>query len=663
MILDRVILDNFGAFAGRQQALLTPQPGKPVILFGGMNGGGKTTFLDSIQLGLYGRKARTSNRNGMAYRDYLAECIHRGADPSEGAAITIEYHRISEGRAQHYELYRAWRKGDKGIEETLRVSRDGQPDALLTEHWDETLEAYLPVGIAHLFFFDGEQIKELAEGQNAARIIGSAIHSLLGLDLVDRLESDLRVFERRKKSESLDSEALLRLKQAEEEHEHIFEEEAKVLQEEGRVVNEAGRLASEVTKAKDTFEAEGGGLFLRHDELKADLQDCLAKKLSLQDELRTLAAGALPLLLIEDLLSEVQEQARHETSVRHSRLLVEAMVERDQVILEMLKIEDLAPTTVNRVAKRLEIDRSQRLSEAHEALVLDAEPEFETELLHLRESTLPAARLRTIDLLGRISILDERISRLEADLAMVPDQDRIASAQNRLQTAETEHQAALMKLEELKVRRKALRSQSERAKAQLERVGCEEVDARFSEDARLRMLKHSAKVRHTLGEFKTRIIRKHARKIEGLMLESFQSLLRKSGLVSNLSIDPKTFEVTLFDRIGKPLPFDRLSAGERQLLATALLWGLAKASGRPVPTIIDTPLGRLDSSHRTHLVQRYFPSASHQVLLLSTDEEIVGDYHHALKPFITRTYHLAHDEALGQTSVEPGYFPKYETTS
>jgi DNA sulfur modification protein DndD len=52
------------------------------------------------------------------------------------------------------------------------------------------------------------------------------------------------------------------------------------------------------------------------------------------------------------------------------------------------------------------------------------------------------------------------------------------------------------------------------------------------------------------------------------------------------------------------------------------LRGLAKASGRPLPTIIDTPLGRLDSTRRRHLLERYFPVASHQVILLSTDEEI-----------------------------------------
>lgn len=661
MILDRVILDNFGAYAGRQEAVLTPEPGKPVILFGGMNGGGKTTFLDSIQLGFYGRKAKTSNRGGMAYRDYLEECIHRGADPQEGSSIIIEYHRMSEGRATRYEVRRSWFRGAQGIEETLRVCRDGEPDELLTEHWDETMEAYLPVSIAHLFFFDGEQIKELAEGQNAARIIGTAIHSLLGLDLVDRLENDLRVFERRKKSETLDSQSLMRLKQAEEELDHLLAEEAKTLQEEGRLTNKAGQLAEKVTEARKAFETEGGNLFLRHDEIAGELEARQKEKQVLQDELRSLAAGALPLLLIQGQLDKIQKLAHHETSVRHNRLLVEALEERDEAIISILGHESLSAAAIKRVAKELERDRKWRLEEAGEELILDADTGFETSLMHLRENTLPAARQRTVELLQQIALLDERITRLEADLARVPDQDRIAIAQETLRHRQAEHQEVLHQLEEIRVRKKALRSQCERAEKQLERTGSQEVEARFNEDARQRMLKHSAKVRETLGEFKARVIRKHARKIEGLMLESFQSLLRKSGLVTGLTIDPKTFAVTLLDRTKQPLPFDRLSAGERQLLATSLLWGLARASGRPVPTIIDTPLGRLDSSHRKHLVDRYFPLASHQVFLLSTDEEIVGGYYQALKPFITRSYHLAHDESLGCTSVNPGYFPQYET--
>ncbi|MED5579907.1 MAG: DNA sulfur modification protein DndD, partial [Nitrospinota bacterium] len=85
---------------------------------------------------------------------------------------------------------------------------------------------------------------------------------------------------------------------------------------------------------------------------------------------------------------------------------------------------------------------------------------------------------------------------------------------------------------------------------------------------------------------------------------------------------------------------------------------LARSSGRPIPTIIDTPLGRLDSSHRNHFVERYFPSASHQVLLLSTDEEIVGPYFERLKPFVSRTFLMVHNEKSGKTHFEKGYFGK-----
>lgn len=661
MTFDRVILFNFGAYGGLQEAILTPKPGKPVILFGGMNGGGKTTFLDSIQLGLYGSKAKTSNRGSMAYRDYLADCIHRGADPAEGASITIHFHRLAEGRVSHYELQRAWRMGPKGLEETLTLTKDGEPDELLTDHWSESLAAWLPVGIAHLFFFDGEQIKDLAEGQHAARIIGTAIHSLLGLDLVEKLENDLKVFERRKGAETMDSTALLKLKQAEDELAHLEAEEGQVLQEEGRLVNEAGQMASEVAKARETFEAEGGNLFLQHDELQKELAEQQQAKQKHQDELRSLAAGPLPLLLLQNQLKAVQNRARHETEIRHARVLGESLEQRDRQLIHLLRQESIDPAVLDKVHQHLHKDRDSVQHTAAEALILDADPGFETDLRHLRENTLPLAAQKAGILLKEISSLEERIVRLEADLARVPDEDRIAVAQQSLQEKTRIHQSLLHRLEEIRVRKKALRSQCERAQQQVERLHPQTVDHRFDEDARQRMLKHSAKVRKTLVRFKTRIIERHASKIEGLMLESFQSLLRKSGLISGLSIDPQTFTVTLLDRAGKPLPFDRLSAGERQLLATSLLWGLARASGRPVPTIIDTPLGRLDSSHRKHLVNRYFPGASHQVLLLSTDEEIVGDYLKSLQPFITRSYHLAHDEALGQTSIQPGYFPQYET--
>lgn len=656
MILDTIILENFGAYGGRQEALLTPEEGKPIILFGGMNGGGKTTLLDAVQLAFYGPKARISNRGKLGYKEYLRESINRGADPGEGAGITLRFRRVIEGETCNFELQRCWREGVKGIEETVRVLRDGLPDDIFTEHWDETIEAYLPSSIAHLFFFDGEQIKELAEGGHAAEILGTAIHSLLGLDLVDRLENDLKVFERRKKAEGLDPESAKKLAQARGELEEIDREQEKTAMAEGALVNEAGRLAKDLRTKEELFRAEGGELYLRRKELEDELAALKAKKAATEAQFRELVAGPLPLLMVENLLAEVEQLVRHETEIKRARVLQEVLETRDTVILATLKTENIGAQPLSSMAKILADDRNNRAGLAQEQLILDADDSLAPQIAHLRGTVLPTAEQQARAVTSQIAALDEKVARLEGELERVPTAERIADAQQELDVVRKAHQEKRAELEAIKVRRQALQRQRLIADARMDRLGESNVDVQFSEDGRLRMLKHSLRVRETLGRFRTKVVQQHADNMETLMLESFRKLLRKKELVSGLKINPETFEATLAAKDGKPLPFERLSAGEKQLLATSLLWGLARASGRPVPTIIDTPLGRLDSSHRKHLIERYFPNASHQVLLLSTDEEIVGSYYNELKPFITRTYLLEHNEEAGQTILKEGYF-------
>lgn len=663
MIIDSIVLENFGAYGGRQEANLTPSPDKPIILFGGMNGGGKTTLLDALQLAFYGPKARISNRGRLGYKEYLRESIHRNADPGDGSSITIRFRRIFDGETRHFELQRFWREGVKGIEETVRVLRDGLIDDIFTEHWEETVENYLPSGIAHLFFFDGEQIKDLAEGKHAAEILGTAVHSLLGLDLVDRLETDLKVFERRKKSEDTDPETAQKLAQAKGEFEHIEQEIEKLALEEGRLVNEAGRLGKQLREREDEFRKEGGELFLRRRELEEELFTLKSKKSAVESELRELIAGPLPLLLVEDLLVEAEETIRHEGEIKRARLVLEELENRDVVILEALKGLKIGKKAFDTFEKHLEEDRKSRIELASEKLILDADENLAHKITHLRGDVLPSAEQRAQKFKAELIVLEEKITRVEEELERVPTEDRIAHIQGQVSEAKAAHDAKMAELDALRVRKEALLKQREVIEARFDKLGLYDGESRIAEDDRLRLLRHSQKVRNTLGQFRGRVVRRHVAKMEVLMLESFRNLLRKSDLVHSLSIDPKTFEVSLAGREGKNLPFDRLSAGERQLLATSLLWGLARASGRPVPTVIDTPLGRLDSSHRTHLIDRYFPCASHQVILLSTDEEIVGSYYEELKPYISRTYLLDHDENAGQTQIVEGYFKRYEAAS
>ena len=120
-------------------------------------------------------------------------------------------------------------------------------------------------------------------------------------------------------------------------------------------------------------------------------------------------------------------------------------------------------------------------------------------------------------------------------------------------------------------------------------------------------------------------------------------------------IDPSTFAITLFNEAGHALSKERLSEGEKQIFAISVLWGLARASAHPLPAIIDTPMARLDAAHRRNLVERYFPDASHQVLILSTDTE-VDRQHYQPEPHIARAYHLRYDEQSRATRAEEGYF-------
>ena len=663
MIIDSIILENFGAYAGRQEAILTPQPGKPIVIFGGMNGGGKTTLLDALQLAFYGSKARISNRGRLSYKDYLRASMHRSSDPSEGSSITVRFHRVIEGEVRNFELYRYWREGIKGIEETVRVKRDGLIDDIYTDHWDETIENYLPSSIAHLFFFDGEQIKDLAEGGHAAEILGKAIHSLLGLDLVDRLDTDLKVYERRKKAETNDPEILNKIKQATGELDLLDKEQETLALAEGTLVNEAGRLGKTVRELEVQFHKEGGDLFLQRKGLAEQLNALKTHKHDTESQLRELIAGPLPLLIVEDLLAEVEQLARQEGEIRRARLVLDALEERDNAVLENLKHLKIGKGPIQALERALKSDRHVRSDIAHKELILDANEDLAPKIAHLRGEILPDAEQKAKLFQNELEKLEEKIARTEEELERVPSADSIAIIQEQLTQAQTAHNEKLKELNALQLRKEALKKQRETAEQRLEKLGVQGADAQIAEDDRSRILKHSGKVRQTLQKYRAKVVQRHTANMEALMLESFSSLLRKGGLVRGLTINPTTFETTLTGQDGKTLPFDRLSAGERQLLATSLLWGLARASGRSIPTVIDTPLGRLDSSHRRHLIERYFPCASHQVILLSTDEEIIGSYLDALQPYISNSYLLDHNEDLGQTQIIEGYFKKYEAAS
>lgn len=171
-----------------------------------------------------------------------------------------------------------------------------------------------------------------------------------------------------------------------------------------------------------------------------------------------------------------------------------------------------------------------------------------------------------------------------------------------------------------------------------------------------RIVKYAAMSIEVLQEFKVRLQREKVDKLSSTATACFRELVEKDSLVSEISIDPTTLDVTILDFDGNELLKSQLSAGEQQMFAVAIVWALALTSGYKAPVIIDTPMARLDSSHRANFVTKYLPAASSQVMVLSTDEEVYGRYLDLIRDNVVDYYTLLYREEEQCTSIVHGYF-------
>ena len=94
----------------------------------------------------------------------------------------------------------------------------------------------------------------------------------------------------------------------------------------------------------------------------------------------------------------------------------------------------------------------------------------------------------------------------------------------------------------------------------------------------------------------------------------------------------------------------QLSAGEKQIFIMALYQSLSQLNKINVPYIIDTPFARIDKEHRTKILEQFFKKLNGQIIILSTDEEIVGEYRETVSDAISNTFMLNHT-AQGNTEI------------
>ncbi len=667
MIFNKMTVTNLGNFAGTHVLRLRQTDAKaikPIVLFGGLNGAGKTTIFDAIKLCLYGPEMFGAISTAK-YQEYLRQKIHCSKitviQPNH-ASIAVEFDYAHLGTVCTYHVERMWEISGQKIIETLSMEKNGLPlDDIEKDGWQDFIKEIIPLGLSQLFFFDGEKIQKMMSDDSNEELKRSIL-SLLGLDLVERLQADLKIY-RNKFLKEVSTESFGRdISVLEGQKELVEADIHKVLDDKASLENSIQQLSVRITDYRNKIAAQGEGYYRNRvnlEEKKNSLENDIE---AIREKLRELAAGLLPISIAATYAQKLRRQVENENKYKANTLLSEGFRNKYHDIMSLidssgfLKTQMLNSSTLKKIKAQLKVEIAMLFAveteQAGQPEIFGFSQKQTLELLKLIDDALNVIPSEITVITDMYEVKFRELQDTVTQLSKVPDDEFIQPMYETLDGLNielgglTEKRAAL---DAQVVELTNIRREQERKIRQINH----KIETSYELDEKLQSV---LKVERVLFRYHLHLAKQ---KIFGLQEEFtniFKVVHRKDDMISRIKIDPETFNVTLYDRKDKVINKNSLSSGELEIYAMSMLWALAKTSGQKLPFIVDTPLARLDSKHRDNLVELFFPHASHQMMIFSTNTEVDQQYFNRLRPHVAHAYNLEYCEESKSTVVKEGYF-------
>lgn len=558
----------------------------------------------------------------------------------------------------------AWQEDEAVVRETTRgvpgiPKTDGKNNFLLSEMLDDN---FVPAHVAPFFFFDGEEVKKLAD-QNRIEQVKQGLEGLLGVVLLRNLAERLKGFEGYKRSgiANVDDQNIDRMLEA------LTADEAKL---------NALRLDAEQSKKKlDELKAErnsyferitaaggGGGDIATVKDLVEEREQLRNAQRDIQKSLERILAGKLPFhLMPRTLLQEFRTQLQREVALTEwqaeCRSLQPKRAQFESAFLGASSPEISPQLTEEQVAAI-----KTRIETAWASLFHPPPANCAESITHgylhesLRERALSfldsidVGQQEVLDLLTQQRELTSRIEELNRKISRVEGIDRdgtLAELKKNLSriTAEIDAMEAHIKDDEREVIGLEVTVNNTRARYQ------QETKRRDETSPVRQVLNKSERVRAVVEEVIPALFPLKVKALSDAMTRVYKQLAHKTQVARIVIDDDGTTHI--LSTTNKEIGFDR-SAGENQIFATALIAGLAEVSKVKAPLLVDTPLGRLDSKHRANILNFWISNTNRQVILLSQDEEIDADFYKRIKKNVSATFLLEHEDVgdgLGRTTV------------
>lgn len=644
MIIKRLEMHNFGVYAGDNQFVF--EGDKPIVLIGGMNGRGKTTFLEAVLIALYSSNSFAYTESKYkSYAQYLRSFVNKSAE-DKCCRVVLEF-EIFNGDVERYVIQREWDVLTKKTEERIKVYKDGTLNEFLTNNWPLFVENILPSALSSFFFFDGEKIAEMAV-DNSNNQLKNAIRAMLGITVLDVLENDIsrnikRIHKENSSSETADGVQKLRDEK---------DEAADQLRRIEEQIEQAEIILTEDTNKLDElhhlYAVKGGNAVEKKQSIMQNRASLKAQLITEEERLYSISAEVLPLLMVSDLVSDIKLQATDE----HNDSILRQAVSQLEVLLTNFEESYNGDTKASK--DFYEYVRSQTADDCGES-VYELSDQALFQVNELVETKITEARVLTEEILVSKRKLKKQISELDSYLTLDINEKELQSIFSKIKKVEKKIVEDKVVLSELDQKRASANARVMSTAAEFNKY----VEAYLANaemiDSTERTLKYSNMALQILDRYQVELQKRKADLLSNTITECYKKLANKKNLINRIEMDPESLNVKYVSGDGLEVGRDSLSAGEQQLMVISILWALAICSKKKLPVIIDTPLSRLDSLHRFALIKTYFPNAGEQTIILSTDSEIDSKYYQLMKDDIGDEFTLNYDERTKSTSIARGY--------
>lgn len=695
MHLRSISLRDWRAYYGQVRFdFPSPTDDRNVILIGARNGYGKTSLFHAIVLGLFGQDGMpliatavfggtSTDRLQTSYLRFMNGVINKRALAEGRTSCSVEL-VFDDDNGQPLILSRVWNFSSSGqfkpYEEEPRAFAGqtrkpvgGAAGAKLMGvdrlDWfkDYVAKTFLPYYLGWFFLFDGEMVGTFAEREMAAQVkVG--VEGLLGLPVLRDLASDLRDYARSKgRPSGTSGDTVDRLdKEVADLRKDIEEADTAA----GLLEKDIAATEAEQDKLSRELMSFGAGTQANLQELLQRLHQHRADLDSARSRLQEMLVGDLALAL----------SGRHLRSITCDRLRQEER--REQWVAGKAQGDSRLDSFVAALGKTVD-EVAPPLAGDQQAAVMekvrqvwdrlwnppdeDTAPSFRHGHLTGSERVRARERLSALDGIAVSSVL----SVLDEAAVHETQIDRLQEELNRTQTIGPEIDTKRQRLgslsSELGGKQRelgGLRSQAQAAQVQLDNKRKELARIRSELGHAAPSLKRAAmaeKIAGVLDLIATDAVPTQIGAVAEAMTAAYKSIAHKGQSIDRIDID-KDCNVRMLAKSGRDVREVLPSAGEKQIFTQALITAVIEVSGRSFPMIVDTPMGRLDEDHRKNVL-KHLTKGGNQVILLSTDSEVVGEYHDVIRDRVLKTYVVQHEqeEEFGRSWPVEGYFKEQQS--